>query len=186
VSRDLYRAQKRAGATYRMALACELERAGYAIDYGLENFRVAAIPRGIERLFSKRRQAIEAAAAARGYRTPKGMELAALRTRKAKCTAPREALFEMWRADARALGYELKRESVKHRTPPAGTKPQAAAVLHRELAAISAPSPRPKAKTRLARAAIDLEGAARAIDQPAAMPGLAVDLRQRDKDHSRG
>jgi conjugative relaxase-like TrwC/TraI family protein len=109
LSRELYRAQKRAGATYRMALASELERADHTIDYGIENFRVAAIPRGIERLFSKRRQAIEAAAAARGYRTAKGMELAALRTRKAKRAAPREALFEIWQADARALGYELKR-----------------------------------------------------------------------------
>jgi hypothetical protein len=95
-----------------MALASELERVGYTIDYGVEYFRVAAIPRGIERLFSKRRQAIEAAAKARGYRTAKSMELAALKTRKAKRAAPREALFEMWRADARALGYELKRQTV--------------------------------------------------------------------------
>jgi conjugative relaxase-like TrwC/TraI family protein len=121
LSRELYRAQKRAGATYRMALASELERADHTIDYGIENFRVAAIPRGIERLFSKRRQAIEAAAAARGYRTAKGMELAALRTRKAKRAAPREALFEIWQADARALGYELKRLNHQNtRAPRAG------------------------------------------------------------------
>src|SRR5262249_22787082 len=94
LSRELYRAQKRAGATYRMVLAADLERAGYALDYGVENFCVAAIPRGIERLFSIRPRAIEAAADARGYRTPKGMELAALRTRKAKRAAPREALFQ--------------------------------------------------------------------------------------------
>jgi hypothetical protein len=53
------------------------------------------------------------------------------------------------------------------------------------LAAISTPPPQAKAKTQLAHAAIALEGAARAIDQSPAMPGLAVDLRQH-KDHSRG
>jgi hypothetical protein len=37
-------------STYRMSLSGELERAGYAIDW-IENFRVAAVPRGIERPF---------------------------------------------------------------------------------------------------------------------------------------
>ena len=52
---------------------------------------IASIPRDIERAFSKRRQAIEAAAAAYGYRSPKGMEQAALRTRQAKRNVRRDA-----------------------------------------------------------------------------------------------
>jgi len=113
VSRELYKAQKRAGAEYRAALAHELERAGYTIERVGDSFRVAAIPRRVERAFSKRRQAIEAAAVQHGYRSPKGMELAALRTRRAKCAVSRDALFDAWRAEARALGFELIREAAK-------------------------------------------------------------------------
>lgn len=84
VSRELYKAQKEAGATYRLALASELERQGIRFERQNNTFRVAAIPRDVERAFSKRRQAIEEAARIHGYSTPKGMELATLRTRRPK------------------------------------------------------------------------------------------------------
>jgi conjugative relaxase-like TrwC/TraI family protein len=76
VSRELYKAQKKAGATYRGALAAELERRGIRIERQNDSFRVAAIPRDVERAFSKRRQAIEEAAHIHGYSTAKGMKLA--------------------------------------------------------------------------------------------------------------
>lgn len=100
------------GALALAALALgadEFERAGYAIERTADNFRVAAIPRAVERAFSKRRQSIEAAAETHGYQSPKGMELVALRTRQPKRDASRELLFESWRAEARALGFELSR-----------------------------------------------------------------------------
>ncbi len=53
-------------------------------------------------LSPKRRLAIEAAAEAHGYRSPKGMELAVLRTRQAKHDVCRDALFESWRTEARS------------------------------------------------------------------------------------
>jgi conjugative relaxase-like TrwC/TraI family protein len=62
VSRDPYKAQKQAGATYRRALASELESQGIRLERQKDTFRVAAIPRHVERAFSKRRQAIEQAA----------------------------------------------------------------------------------------------------------------------------
>jgi hypothetical protein len=153
-----------------------------------------------ERAFSKRRQAIEAAAQAHGYRTPKGMELAALRTRRAKRDAPRDALFERWREEARILEYELTRESVKQcvavhhiatapRLRNAGKSP-----IAREA---RVPLERPSSATlvrshlqttddaRGARLGAKLQDAARTIDQPSAMPGLAVDLRQREQEYSR-
>lgn len=94
VSRELYKAQKDAGAIYRRELAGELERLGYRIDRVKDGFRVAAIPRDVERAFSKRRQAIEEAACAHGYKTAKGMELATLRTRRAKGEAQLGTLFK--------------------------------------------------------------------------------------------
>jgi conjugative relaxase-like TrwC/TraI family protein len=200
LGRELYRAQKRAGAAYRQALATELERAGYALERGAETFRTA-IPHHIERAFSKRHQAIEAAAQAHGYRTPKGMELAALRTRRAKRDAPRDALIERWREEARTLGYELKRESVKQCVPVqdiataprvrnAGKSPIAreARVPH-ERPSPATPPVRSHLQTKNdARGAClgaKLQDAARAIDQPSAMPGLAVDLKQREQEYSR-
>lgn len=109
VSRDLYKAQKEAGAVYRAHLANGLDRAGHAVARHGTSFRLTAIPRDIERAFSKRRQAIESAADTYGYRTAKGMELAALRTRQAKRPRERTALFQAWQAEARTLGFNLAR-----------------------------------------------------------------------------
>ena len=72
------------GAVYCNALTHELERNGHAIERAGANFRDAAIPQPVERAFSKRREAIEAAAEQHRYRTPKGMDAAALRTYQAK------------------------------------------------------------------------------------------------------
>jgi conjugative relaxase-like TrwC/TraI family protein len=168
VSRELYRAQKGAGAEYRAAVAHELERAGYAIERVGDSFRVAAIPRRIERAFSKRRQAIEAAAAQHGYRSPKGMELAALRTRRAKRAVSRDALFEAWRAEAHELGFELTREAARG---------------HVRVGITKATSVR---QTGLARATSKMTFAAQEMQPPDSMPGLAVDLRQREREFSRG
>ena len=49
VSRELYKAQKQAGATYRQALALELERQGIRLEREKDTFRVAAIPDHVER-----------------------------------------------------------------------------------------------------------------------------------------
>jgi conjugative relaxase-like TrwC/TraI family protein len=106
VSRDLYRAQKQAGTTYRRVLASELERQGARLERQTNTFRVAAIPRDVERAFSKRRQAIEEAARIHGYSTPKG-ELATLRTRRPKRDARLGDLIKHWQAEAKALGFEL-------------------------------------------------------------------------------
>lgn len=110
ISRTLYTAQKEAGAIYRHQLADELERRGYRLDQQVDSFRVAEIPRSVEQAFSKRRQAIEEAARTHGYSTAKGMELAALRTRRPKREAKLEVLLESWKAEAKALGFALRHE----------------------------------------------------------------------------
>jgi conjugative relaxase-like TrwC/TraI family protein len=117
VSRELYKSQKNAGAIYRRELANELERRGHRLDRQKDGFRVFGIPREVERAFSKRRQAIEDAARTHGYRTPKGMELAALRTRRPKRDAKFDDLFKNWQAEAKALGFELNRDRQQARQP---------------------------------------------------------------------
>ena len=186
VSRELYKAQKRAGAEYRSALARELERAGYAIERSADTFRVAAIPGHVERAFSKRRQAIETAATVHGYRSPKGMELAALRTRQAKRDVRRDALFEVWGTEARGLGFDLSRDATRGPVRPTmstvaspidGHAAAATAMRHGALAKLDA---------QLTRAASKVTAALQAVNQSAAMPGLAVDLRQREWEFARG
>ena len=134
---------------------------------------MSLIPRSVERAFSKRREAIEAAAAVHGYRTPKGMEQAALRTRQAKRSVGRDALFHQWRDEARTLGFEQKRGLARPIQPPVKERSPA-----NPLVAKSTHQPE--------NATSHLAAAARALDQRSTMSGIAVDLRQRELDHDRG
>jgi len=213
VSRELYRAQKGAGKIYRDALAAELERNGVRLIREEDTFRVAAIPRPVELAFSKRRQAIVEAARAYGYSSPKGMEAAALRTRKSKEARPREALFEAWRAEAKALGFELK--SVRDAAPQSssGTRipmgenaaAKAGAAMRNSAPAAGnwrgnlaaptgvssrAPHAKPAAKPHAAAPSPlqllqALQRLAATMDGAARMPGVRINLRRREKTFER-
>jgi conjugative relaxase-like TrwC/TraI family protein len=132
VSRTLYAAQKEAGTIYRHQLAEELERRGYRLDRQTDSFRVAEIPRSVEQAFSKRRQAIEEAARTHGYSTARGMELAALRTRRPKREAKLEVLFANWRDEAKALGFVLQPEARRAAQPARQSENRAEAGRARE------------------------------------------------------
>ena len=170
VSRDLYKAQKEAGAVYRQHLGNALEREGYSIERKGTGIRLKAIPYEVERAFSKRRQAIEEAAQTHGYRTPKGMELAALRTRQAKRPRERAALFKAWAQEARTLGFNLEQA----RAATARQQPS-------QSAARPAPSTQPgRSLTPGIRQMAML--AASALRGSSRMTGVQVSLRQRPKD----
>ena len=191
ISRELYKAQKQAGQTYRQALAGELERQGIRLEREDNGFRVAAIPCKVERAFSKRRQAIEEAARTHGYDTPKGMELAALRTRRPKRDAKLSDLVKHWQTEAKALGFELGQS---HR------QLQAAASAGRSLSSVSGErfgmaSPIPSSSSQMpvntaAAGAVQnpaaqlgslLGQAIQALDQPARMSGVRIKLRYREQ-----
>jgi len=170
VSRDLYKAQKEVGTVYREHLANQLERDGHAVERRGTSFRLKAIPHEIERAFSKRRQAIEQAAETHGYRTPKGMEMAALRTRQAKRPREREALFQAWQAEAKSLGFDLARS--RQLAAPSGAQAQ--------------PLPQANHPVRTGTASRILPSAQRLIGiialasrSASSMQGLRVDLRQK-------
>ena len=174
------------GCRITIRAARELERAGYAIERSVDSFRVAVIPRHVEWVFSKRRQAIEAAATEHGYRSPKGMELAALRTRQAKRDVHRGVLFDAWRAEARDLGFEFRRYAA--RIPARSTmRPVATSVMVGQTAAVAIrPAIVARRDAQVARAAGKMAGALQTMNQSAAMPGLAVNLRQREWELDRG
>ncbi|MGJ4923677.1 MobF family relaxase [Bradyrhizobium sp. HKCCYLRH2015] len=190
VSRKLYKAQKQAGATYRRALASELERQGVRLERQKDTFRVAAIPRLIERTFSKRRQAIEEAAKAHGYSTPKGMELATLRTRRPKRDAKLSELTNHWQAEAKALGFDLGRSRHQIHTTTTGRS-------HAELpgrqdqarSPVGQPSPAAAwgaARTTQHHSAAQLGSrlgqVLRTMDQRAGMSGVRIKLRQSEHE----
>ncbi len=183
VSRELYKAQKDAGAVYRQELAGELERLGYRLDRTKDGFRVAAIPRGVEKMFSKRRQAIEEAARTHGYRTAKGMELATLRTRRAKGAAKLDELFKSWHAEAQAAGFELGRGQRQHIQQPAATRSPIAASAGRSSTPSSARTvSAPTAVAALLNTAAQFGQAVQVLDQSSGMPGLRVKLRNRENE----
>jgi conjugative relaxase-like TrwC/TraI family protein len=186
VSRDLYRAQKQVGATYHRALASELERRGIQLERQTNAFRVAAIPRDVERAFSKRRQAIEEAARIHGYSTPKGMELATLRTRRPKQDARLGDLIKHWQAEAKALGFELG-QSRQHSGRPGPTRSAGWQNAPSSPRSASAPSGVAPAITnteqhRAAQLGSRLGQAIRALDQPASMSGVRIKLRYRERE----
>jgi conjugative relaxase-like TrwC/TraI family protein len=187
VSRELYKAQKNAGAIYRRELANELERLGHRLDRQKGGFRVAAVPREVERAFSKRRQAIEDAARTHGYRTPKGMELAALRTRRPKHDAKLDDLFKHWQAEAKALGFELSRDRQQARRPAAlsSNRSRLASAADPLNARASAPATAASLVPTAAQLGHQLSQALRALDQPSGMAGLKLKLRDKDREHAR-
>ncbi|HUO66422.1 MAG TPA: AAA family ATPase, partial [Gammaproteobacteria bacterium] len=74
-------------------------------------FRLKAMPREVEKHFSKRRAQIETVMAERGTTSAKAAELAALDTRKAKEAAGATTLRAHWREEALALGLTAQRLS---------------------------------------------------------------------------
>jgi conjugative relaxase-like TrwC/TraI family protein len=192
VSRELYKAQKQAGATYRQALAGELERQGIRLEREGNGLRVAAIPRNVEWAFSKRRQAIEEAARTHGYSTPKGMELAALRTRRPKRDAKLSELTKHWRDEAKALGFELGQSHRQFQNGAlAGRSLSSASGDQFSVASpIPASSSQMPVNTTAAGAAQGpaaqlgslLGQAIQALDQPARMSGVRIKLRYQERE----
>jgi Ti-type conjugative transfer relaxase TraA len=108
-TKPLYEWKMALGAAYRAELAHELRALGY--ETAVEShgsFRLKAVPRELERHFSKRRTQIEAAMTERGTRGAKAAEVAALNTRKAKESTTAATLRETWRHESKALGVTAR------------------------------------------------------------------------------
>ena len=150
-----------------------------AIERTGTNFRIATIPLDVERAFSKRCEAIGSAAAVHGYRTPKGMDPAALRTRYANRTVGRDALYAEWRTEARALGFDLNRVNIR------GAEVQSI----QRLAGIERPFQSLKASQlsgEIGAVVNKLAASAATFNQQAEMPGVGIRLTQREQEHDRG
>ena len=76
-------------------------------------------------------------------------------------------------------GFELARDAVRAQVRPTTRSAVVAASEIRSATFARRDAP-------IAHAASTMTGALQEINQPAGMPGLAVDLRQRERDFSRG
>ncbi|WP_375208271.1 MobF family relaxase [Hyphococcus sp.] len=194
VGRELYLAQKEAGRIYRTEFANGLERSGINIIRETDSFRVTAIPMDVERAFSKRREAIENAAETYGYSSAKGMEMAALRTRKPKQEMNREALLSMWREEAKTLGFDLNKQRIQAPKPEiiqahgaqyslemrSNLRPKTAQIQpekHAEMRTKKVIQP-PNIARLLQRLAATLDG-------PSRMSGICFSLRQKERNLER-
>jgi conjugative relaxase-like TrwC/TraI family protein len=147
VSLELYKAQKEAGATYRRALASELERQGIRLERQNNTFRVAAIPREVERTFSKRRQAIEEAARIHGTAHPRGWSWQPFEPAVPSATQSLAISSSIGRQKPKRSGSSLaKAASTRGRRPP----PTGHRAHDRRLAGIT-PPPRPRRHLRYQR-----------------------------------
>ncbi|EQD74206.1 TrwC protein, partial [mine drainage metagenome] len=117
-SRELYRAQREAGAIYTSELAAAARQLGYEIDWrineeGHPQLELADVPGGVRDHFSSRSQQVEGALAARGLdresASPDAKQAAALSTRATKGEIDHAVLAARWRDDARTLGYDPDR-----------------------------------------------------------------------------
>ncbi|HEX9868380.1 MAG TPA: MobF family relaxase [Candidatus Tectomicrobia bacterium] len=186
VSRELYKAQKQAGAVYRSFLARGLEQHGHLVECQGDRFRIAAIPQHVDRAFSKRRRAIEEAARTYEYSSAKGMELVTLRTRQPKREAQLNDLFSNWQSEAAALGFVIESLSSRLKDPQAQPARQAThnvgnQVEYRAPALIATLSGFVSAATTGAQR---ITGALNSMGWPAAMPAVKFPIRH-SKDHER-
>ncbi|MCT9515821.1 relaxase domain-containing protein [Acinetobacter baumannii] len=96
------------GAIYRAELAIELQQVGFQIEQDVKkSFSINGIPQKLCDVFSKRRQAIVEQAGKYGVTSAQGMQIATFATRENKTgEISRSELFQKWKSEAIALGYQ--------------------------------------------------------------------------------
>lgn len=92
------------GAYFRADFADRLQQMGFTIERDKSSFRIASIPKQLEKDFSKRRQQIEAALKERGLSGGKASQAATMATRVEKGLVNRSELFEKARAASAEFG----------------------------------------------------------------------------------
>lgn len=97
-----------AGAVYRAELAAEMQKLGLRVEADGKSFRIVDVPAAVEKEFSTRRGQIEEALAAKGLKSAKAAEVAALSTRKGKEPTTRDELFADWKTRAAEHGFSLE------------------------------------------------------------------------------
>lgn len=99
------------GGAYRAGLASELQKLGFAIERDKSSFRIAEVPRELEKDFSTRRKQIEAELKQQGMSGGKAAQVATMATREAKGEVNRAELFENAKQVAATYGLDADKIS---------------------------------------------------------------------------
>lgn len=94
------------GAAYRVELARELERLGFAVERDRFGFRLVGFPKDVETRLSSRAREIQELVEQTGKNSEKSKDVHALASRQEKADAPREAAFELARKVAQETGFD--------------------------------------------------------------------------------
>ncbi|WP_257291425.1 MobF family relaxase [Endozoicomonas sp. ONNA1] len=107
-SRTIYDNSMLAGQVYRSELAKAVKDLGYDINVDNQKgfFEISSVPKDVIKNFSKRREAIKKAAEDRDIKTTKGMQAAALATRKSKQKANAAQLINRWDKELADLKFD--------------------------------------------------------------------------------
>lgn len=120
------------GAAYRAELANEMQKLGFAIERDKSSFRIAEVPRELEKDFSTRRKQIEAELKQAGMSGGKAAQVATMATREAKGDVDRAALFE--NARRVAASYGLDADKIKSMREPSPDRELPQMPTHEEMA----------------------------------------------------
>jgi conjugative relaxase-like TrwC/TraI family protein len=105
-SKEFFKLKKQLGAVYAQGLADGLkQRLGLKAEAEKAGFHVVGVPHDLCRVFSQRRQQIEAHLTKHGHSGAVAAKLAALRTRKKKVAVSRQELFAHWQQTAEQFGW---------------------------------------------------------------------------------
>lgn len=117
----LYQHKMAAGAVYRAELASEVQKLGYEVErIGSDGrFEISGFSKKDLEQFSQRSVAIKEVMQERGLEGSRAAERAALMTREAKTSVPRQELRGEWHARAQSLGLHLQ-ERVEYARERAG------------------------------------------------------------------
>jgi conjugative relaxase-like TrwC/TraI family protein len=101
--KPIFQQQLALGAIYRADLERRLKGLGLETEPDGEGFRLVAVDRELERLFSQRREEINERLEAWGRSSPQAAQAACLATRTAKRSMPLQEARRLWRLRADAL-----------------------------------------------------------------------------------
>lgn len=113
-----------AGTAYRVELARELERLGFAVERDGKSFRIVGFSRDLEKELSTRGEQIAAREAATGFSGDKARETHQVATREHKADNPRETAFQIARAAAERHGFTTESLQNRKRTSGEAAKQQ--------------------------------------------------------------
>lgn len=120
------------GAAYRAELANEMQKLGFTVERDKTSFRIAEVPKDLERDFSTRRKQIEAELKQAGMSGGKAAQVATMATREAKGEVNRAELFE--NARQVAASYGLDADKIKSMREPSLDREQPQMPTHEEMA----------------------------------------------------